>query len=397
LFAELKKHEQGMPEDVLDQYVNRDAKDPGGTDCIAEVSALAHAGKPAEAQKKLEQCMQQRDRMASSLEGSLAQLRGDKFTDEQKKLDEVMNELADVAKDQDDIAAEANRIFESYAEKADEVARDNRREASKKVGALVDKLRRRLEAINEAGLTPFAKEELDIVQRRLGDVEHMVGDGDLAEALGMARQAKASLDTIGGELEAALNDDPKSKWADATQDALDGLSRASPVAKELIDELQALSPRPDQIMSGDDQRALERLRRRQGMNRDRAKRLGERTKQLGGELPGDASTELGKKLGTATEQMGLADDRMKGRDPSGAREAARAAADALAKARDRARSAARQAQQNGLNDEPIKIPGADEYRAPEQFREELLEAWKHGKSPEGYGEMNKRYVEEIVK
>src|SRR5262249_37352499 len=160
-------------------------------DCIAEAAALVHAGKVAEAQKKLEQCMLQRDRMATSLEGSLAQYRGDKFSDEQKKLDEVMNELADVAKDQDDIAAEANRIFETYAEKADEVARDNRREASKKVSALVDKLRRRLDSINEAGLTPFAKEELDIVERRLGDVEHMVGDGDLAEALGMARQAKA--------------------------------------------------------------------------------------------------------------------------------------------------------------------------------------------------------------
>ena len=34
-----------------------------------------------------------------------------------------MNELADVGKDQDDIAAEANKIFEQYAEKADEVAR----------------------------------------------------------------------------------------------------------------------------------------------------------------------------------------------------------------------------------------------------------------------------------
>ena len=69
-------------------------------------------------------------------------------------------------------------------------------------------------------MTPFAKEELDIVERRLNDVERMVGDGDLAEALGMAHQAKQSLDTIAGELEAAINDDPKSKWADATQDAL---------------------------------------------------------------------------------------------------------------------------------------------------------------------------------
>jgi hypothetical protein len=311
-------------------------------------------------------------------------------------LDEVMNELADVAKDQDDIAQEANRIFEAYAEKADEVARGNRREASKKVGALVDKLRKRLDTINEAGLTPFAKEELDIVERRLGDVEHMVSDGDLAEALGMARQAKQSLDTIAGELEAAQADDPKSKWADATQDALDGVEKAAPIAKELIDELATLSPKPEQIMSADDQRALERLRRREAMTKDRTKRLGDRTKQLGGELPGDAAAELGKKLGTALDQMGKADDRMRGKDPSGTRETTRAAAEALAKARDRARSAARQAQQNSTTgDEPIRIPGADEFRTPERFRQEVQEAWKKTKGPETYKEVNERYREEL--
>ncbi len=390
-YAELDKHRSGMPEDVLDQYVHRDAvQAQQGTSCIAEVAALVHAGKTAAAQAKLEACQQQQARASSALEGSLAQLRGDKFTEEQKKLDEVMNELADVAKDQDDIANEANRIFENYAQKADEVARDHRREASKKVGTLIDKLKRRIDAINEAGLTPFAKEELDIVERRIADVEHMVADGDLAEALGMARQAKQSLDTIAGELEAALNDDPKSKWADATQDALDGVEKAAPVAKELIDELSSLSPRPDQIMSADDQRALERLRRRQGMNEQRAKRLGDRTKQLGGELPGDASAELGKKLGAAVDQMSKADDRMKGKDPSGTRESTRAAAEELAKARDRARSAARQAQQNSVGDEPIRIPGADEYRAPERFREDILEAAKK-KPTKGYEDMVKRY------
>lgn len=399
-YAELDKHKQGMAEDVLDQYVHRDAvQAQAGTSCVDEVRQLVRAGKVVQAQQKLEQCQQQHDRAASSLEGSLAELRGDKFSDEQKKLDEVMNELADVTKDQDDIAAESNRIFEAYAEKADEVAREHRREASKKVAGLLDKLRKRIAGVNENGLTPFAKEELDIVERRLGDVEHMVNDGDLAEALGMANQAKTSLDTIAGELEAALNDDPKSKWADATQDALDGVERARPIAKDLIELLQSLSPRPDQIMSGDDQRALERLRRREAMNKDRAKRLADRTKQLGGELPGDAGSELGKRLGGAIDQMGMADDRMKARDPSGAREATRAAADALAKARDRARSAARQAQEGAVNDEPIKIPGADEYRAPERFREDLLEAMKKkgASGPEGYDDQIKRYYQELVK
>jgi len=224
----------------------------------------------------------------------------------------------------------------------------------------------------------------------------MVGDGDLAEALGMAHQAKQSLDTIAGELEAALNDDPKSKWAEATSDALDGVGKARPIAKELIDLLQSLSPRPDQIMSADDQRQLDRLRRREGMNKERAKKLAERTKQLGGDLPGDTGAELGKKLGSAIDQMGMADDRMKGRDPSGAREATRAAADALAKARDRARSAARQAQESTVGNEPIRIPGADEYRAPERFREDLLEAMKK-KKPDGYSEQLKRYYDELAK
>ena len=400
-FAELERHRRGMPEDVLDQYVNKNAVQPQqGTSCVDEVRKLVRAGQTAQAQAKLEQCRQQQDKASSALEGSLADLRGDKFTEEQKKLDEVMNELADVAKDQDDIAAEANRIFESYAEKADEMAKDHRREASKKVSALVEKLRRRIADIDESGLTPFAKEELDIVERRLGDVEHMVADGDLAEALGMAHQAKQSLDTIAGELEAAIEDDPKSKWAEATQDALDGIERATPVAKELIAELQALAPRPDQIMSSDDLRALDRLRRREAVNRERTKRLGEKTKQLSNDLPGDAGPELVKRLGGAATQMSTADERMKAKDPSGTREATRAAADALAKARDRARSAARQAQEGtSVGEEPIKIPGAEEYRAPERFREDLLEAMKRkgAVAPDGYDEQIKRYYEDLIK
>jgi hypothetical protein len=399
-YADLDRHQHGMPEDVLDQYVHEGAvQAQQGSSCMHEVASLVHQGKAAAAQAKLEACRTEAQRAAASLEGSLAQLRGDKFSDEQKKLDEVMNELADVAKDQDDIAAESNKIFEDYAHKADEVARDHKREAAKKISPLVDKLRRRLDSIDDNGLTPFAKEEMDIVQRRLNDVDHMVADGDLAEALAMAKQAKASLDTIAGELEAAQADDPKSKWTDVTQDAIEGIDKANPIAKELIQDLQDLAPKPDQIMSGDDQHTIDRLRHRQELNDQRTKRLGDRTKQLGSELPGDAAAELGTRLGRAGDQMQKADDRMKGRDPSGARESTRAAADELAQARDRARSAARQAQQNTVGDEPIRIPGADEYKAPEQFREDLLEAMKKKgtQAPEGYDEQIKRYYEELIK
>jgi hypothetical protein len=94
--------------------------------------------------------------------------------------------------------------------------------------------------------------------------------------------------------------------------------------------------------------------------------------------------------------MTKADERMKGKDPSGARESTRQAADALAKARDRARSAARQAQEGAIGDEPIRIPGADEYKAPERFRENLLDAAKH-KPVGGFEDMTKRYYDELIK
>ena len=117
-YAELDKHRRGMAEDVLDQYVHRDAVQAAAGHELPRRGPRARArrARPPRRRQKLEQCQQQHDARVGALEGSLAALRGDKFGDEQKKLDEVMNELADVAKDQDDIAAEANRIFESYAE-----------------------------------------------------------------------------------------------------------------------------------------------------------------------------------------------------------------------------------------------------------------------------------------
>jgi hypothetical protein len=95
--------------------------------------------------------------------------------------------------------------------------------------------------------------------------------------------------------------------------------------------------------------------------------------------------------------MQSAQDRMKNRDPGGARQEARNAADLLGQARQQAQGAARQQQHGvGAEDEPIRIPGADAYRAPEKFREDLLEAMKK-RPPEGYDEQVRRYYEELIR
>jgi hypothetical protein len=213
----------------------------------------------------------------------------------------------------------------------------------------------------------------------------------------MARQAKSSLDTIAVELEGALDDDPHSRFARATADALEAIERAHPVADELIDALDDLAPSPDQILDDDDREAMDRLRRRQAMTQDRAKKLADKATQRSTDLPGDAGAELSKRLGEAVTRMGSAQDRMKAHDPGGSRQESRSAADLLGKAREQAQGAARQQQHGaGSDDEPIRIPGADAYRAPEKFREDILEAMKR-RAPDGYDDQVRRYYEELIR
>jgi hypothetical protein len=399
LTERLANQRAGLAEDVLDRFVHADALSSQAYDgCLDQVQALFAKGDLAGARKQLATCRSGFTGAQSGLEEALTGLRGDRFGDEQQAFDEVLDELADVAGDQDDIAAEADRIFDRYAETADELAREHGRDAQRKTEPIIAKLRAQLADVPEAGLTPFASEELDIALRRIDDVEKMIADGDIAEGAEMARQAKASLDTIGVELEGALEDDPHSRFADATTEAMDEIDAAQPTADALIDALDELTPSPDQILDDDDRAALDRLRRRQAMNQERTRRLADKTAQRAGDLPGDAGPELAKQLGEAADKMGTAQERMKQRDPGGARQEARAAADLLKKAKGKAQGAARQQQRGAAaaDAEPIRIPGADAYRAPEKFREDILEAMKR-RAPDGFDEQVKRYYEELVR
>lgn len=397
--AELGRFRAGIAEDVLDQFVHADAMaDRQITSCMDEVAKAVEAGDAAAAQAALARCRTRTSAANQAMDDALHRLRGDRMGEAEQKLDQLMDELADLAADQDAIAAEADRIFERYADRADELMRDLGKDAQHRLGGLVDRLHDRLEAIPDSGLTPFAREELEIVGKRVDDLKRMLDDGDVAEALGMAKQAADSLDTVAGELDAAMADDPGSPFAQATGDAIEAVERARPLAARLLDELAQLTPSPGQILGADDKRRLDSLRRRQQSNRDRARQLADKAKGADG-LPGDAAETITESVGAASSSMSQAEKQMGGRDPSGARDAARTAADQLNKAQREARRAARQAQSHGdgsLGDEPIRIPGADQYVAPEAFRQELLEGMKR-KAPAGYDEQLRRYYEDLIR
>ncbi len=395
--AELSRQQGTMSDEVMDRFMNMDAleQQQQSADCLAEVRKLLAAGEAEAAAEAMKRCNAEFAEGKQQLEQSLDELMRDRFAEEQRKLDELTGDLADLAQDEQDIAAEADAIMESYKDRAADLMEDKAKDARSEARKIIGKLRKRLKKIPKSGLTPFAKEELPIAEQRLDDVERMLDDGDLAEALAMAKQAETSIETIEAELGADL--DSGDPWNDRTPDAYNAVASALPLARELVQELEKATPSPQEIMNAGDKQRMRKLRRRQQAVRKRAEQLSKKAKGMQEELPGDSGQAMAEGVDQAVEHMKRGERLMKRGDPSGSRQAARDAHDALQRAQEESRGAARQQQQGqGRDSEPVRIPGADEYRAPQEFREEILEAMKK-EAPSGFKDQVRRYYEDLIR
>jgi hypothetical protein len=385
-----------MPEDVLDRFVNSEAmQQQQDASCLAKVRDLLALGDAKAAQEQMAKCSKEMDDGAKALEEALQGLRNESFSEEEKSFNEMMSDLADLSQDQQDISDKAEEIHKRYAEEVSKLQDGRGSEAQKSAKETLNKLRKKLAKIPGKGMTPFAKEELEILNKRLDDAEAMLKKGDLAEALSMARHANRSLETVQDELQLELDED----WSRQAVVAEKAARAAQPLARRLVDELREATPSPSEIMSKADRRNLEKLRRQQKSAEGRAQKLLKRAESLGEKLPGKAGEAMGEGLKGSAERMGQAGEQMRAKDPSSAKEMAQQAADLLKKAMEGARAAARQKQNLGgstWRDEPVRIPGAEDYKAPEKYREEIMDAMKDDNAPTGFSEQVQRYYKDII-
>lgn len=399
--ADMAEQRARVADDVLDRFVNSDAlTDEAATDCMTEVRALMDRDAVADAERRLARCTGSLDDASEALELALRDLRGDRFSEQERRFAEVMDRLADLSLEQIEIADNAQSIWDRYAARADEMMREEAKDTRRRVHSLQERLSRGLVELPENGLTPFAKEELDIARSRLADVDKMLSDGDIAEALAMADLARKSMRTAAEELDAAMIDERDEPWSAHTSEARRGLGRVEPMVDKLVAELAASTPAPSDIMSRKDRRELDRLSRRQHNVAERSRRLVSKAEKLAEEMPGRSGEALVEGVGEARAHMERSRKRMRSKDPSGARQESKSAAEALRRTVEITRDAARGRHgviRAGLRDEPIRIPGADQYKAPEAFREHLMEAMQSHDAPPGFGSLVKRYYQELIR
>jgi hypothetical protein len=398
LEARLQAERSHLGAEVADRYVNSDAMqmDDAG-DCMAKVRERVAAGDATGAAAELAKCRDLMDKGQAALEQGLRDLRGDKFSDEEKAYSELMDEIADLEHDERQIARETEDLEDRYKQRAAEAARDKQNPAREKARETLKKIKKELKLLPRDGLTPYGQDEYDAVARRMDDVERMLDEGDVAEALSMARQGKDELGNLLGDLDDDMADGQP--WSDKTDESLEHATKVQPLVDELVKELEQSTPRPEDIMSREDRAKLDDLKKRQQALEDKTRKLGQKAQKTAKQLPEKAGDAAQKGLDDAADGMKGAGKRMGDIDPSGAKREADGAADKLGGLRQRMAQSSRPTMVgNGANDDgPVRIPGADEYKPPEEFREQVLDAKRKGKAPDDYKEQVEQYYREITK
>jgi len=199
--------------------------------------------------------------------------------------------------------------------------------------------------------------------------------------------------------------------------------RAESTLDKLKSELNSLMGQPMQALKESDQKQLRDLANRQGVLRERTESLHEKLESLFQLFP-SLDPKIVQNIGEAGKSMNNANDRLGRLDSHGAVPPERDALDRLSQSQQQMQSAMQQMAQRGqlgnmpmtrlfrqgrfmpggmltplpgmpqfpefeidsgftgLDTEKFRLPGKEEYKAPRNFREEILESLKQGVPPQ---------------
>jgi hypothetical protein len=329
-------------------------------------------------------------------------------------------ELEDVQADQQKVASETEQVRDQYRQRVRE-----RMKAAEPTTERLRKLAREAQGDVQAarpGVSTRSELDYEGAKGGLSDVDRALAARDFDAALDAASRSLPAVQRLAMALEedAAMAErysefvkrDPASLRAAERRAA-----QAVPKAVEIRDELAKLFPDPRSVLGKDAQKRLEDLGKQQNALEKRAGELQQGLSQLMQEAPVFPPSAAGT-LAEGRGHMGQAADALGRRNPQRGRGEQALALDALSRFKKGLEDAAKQsggggggsgfpfpfAEQQGSESgdgaqpshERVEIPGAEAYKAPEEFRKDLLDAMKQG-APEKYKGEVQRYYEELVK
>lgn len=370
-------------------------------DRMAEVRRLIEEGRIEEAMKLLEKLNQETQEMMAALQNDFGA--DMQMAASERKMNDFNVDLAEVVDNQrgleGETAEEERRQQEAQQQEAMERLAEEVDSARDKAKAIEEKL---AEAPDDV-LHPADQEALAELRDRARHLREEVERLELETAREQARNVSKECNGLGGEVGASEERELDMDASRKMRSAKGALEESGELASELAEELEELArkmgPGPP---SAQDRENSQRLGQQQKQLQRKLGELGEQLGELDGEMPG-LKESLEPALGEARVEMGKASDKLGGVKPGAAAGHQRRALQKLGEAQQSIEQRIKQSKSQrdggmGVNDphRKVQIPDADDYRAPEAFRKELLKAMRE-RAPERFDKANERYYQELVK
>lgn len=429
--AELLQRMAELSRNIHDEHVNAEAlqemaesKDMMGS--FDKVQDLLNQGKVQEAMKEMEKLGQMLDDLERNLQKASQDFKGGEFGEAGRELGEFARGLDELAEEQQELLEETQKLRGGQKKELERRLAQKGREFVEKLREKVAEAQQRLGEVEEERSLfhevdlRAAKEAADDLDKALAVKDFDQAAQSVAKALGHAQSLSEDLGRQAADARrypSAFHPDLSrvQKNAKSAQGALGPL-------EEVSRELSNLFPPPGTAMSEEDKQKMRGLAQKQQGLQQKAGSLEQQMQRLNQKAP-IFSPEAQALMQKSGERMGRAQNQLRGVNPSGATAEERDALDQLGqlkKGLQRQEQAQGQGQGSGQRipwpwmgpgesrgmdegsgseasvDREVKIPGADQFQVPEEYRKAILDAMKQG-APDKYRDQVKRYYEEIVK
>ena len=356
-----------------------------------QFSSLLEKGDPSSLQKALSELGSELDDVRKMLEGNADSFGESRFQEENKALSETLKKIGDLEGDERSVAGDSSQLAQELDDAMAKEMAEEMKKVEESTKEKLERLRSRLQSMPPRELSEDGGDELKRAQDSAKQMRRLLPEREWGEAKREAERAASSLRRLRRELDERQQS--KRPTSPAFDEFNEAMSEARSIAQQIASDLDKLTPRSGERMSQEQRQRAQGMSQRQKSLAERAKELGEEASRSGGKAPG--LDRAGEELKNIGDQMGQAEQDLQKGNPRDASGRARDAADRLAKLRDSLQDGGRG--QNGRNRrDPVRIPGADESKAPREWRQELMDAMRE-KPPAPYSEEVRRYYEELVK
>ncbi len=390
--AELQSKAARLASELPTEYLNREAiKNRGLQEELAELKKQLGSGDMSQAMAQLDRIKKSLDDLEKSLDSDMNSYRQGRMSPEDQAQAELENRISDLAKDEGDLSHETESLHQAQAktDALDEKTKAELARANKKVG----EAKKELEAA-ERDLSPqsSAHQRIEREKKQLDSLEKLLKEPDLDDARQLSEESRDKLRQLGDEMQMQERFARKPN-AESRQHVEKSAQELAEIARQL-DAASRQAPKPSPAV----ERQLDELSRRQAALE---KQAGEMAEELGKAKSGQSRPSGGDEAARGLKQAGghmkSAENELRGHNARRAVRQQEQALSELNKLSDAQKSERqRQSGRSGMDKEPVRIPGAEEYQAPKAFRQDLLEAMKR-KAPAHYEEKVKRYYEELAK